>query len=296
MTTQKRARACIFLCASLATFLVPATEPRRRVLLAVDGGDATPIAEIDARGGLHETHVWDNDSVMADDPRAPDRERGRTFYFYRLGAPKGRVQVVRRYAGGVGVAAIVRPVGSRRVDRSLTGLATTAPLTARAARQPSVLTPADARQLDQALTRVLMEKGASRANIKAALLARAAEEDGGTARHAVAGPRTTYLVATLRRTLASQVRDPMNIPGVQGTVILERTGTRYRNVHVDAAWYESVDTLESREYIDHLDIDGNGVPELIFRVNRYEGRDYEVWRRQRDGAWSIALIGGFIGS
>ena len=56
----------------------------------------------------------------------------------------------------------------------------------------------------------------------------------------------------------------------------------------------SGENLSHHAFIDQLDLDQDGVAELVFRIGGYEGSDYAIWRRQ-DGAWRQVFKGAYVG-
>jgi hypothetical protein len=77
--------------------------------------------------------------------------------------------------------------------------------------------------------------------------------------------------------------------------IAEHNGQQYRLTLADVAKDEvelDKDELE-REYVDQLDLDGDGQDEIVTRNLHYEVWDYSVWRLDpRTGSWTSIYNGG----
>lgn len=75
------------------------------------------------------------------------------------------------------------------------------------------------------------------------------------------------------------------------TLIIAEDGERgYRPLH---AWFHGgiVDDVESRALVDAVDLDGEGMPELVVRNAYYESWDYIIYRRVPAG-WMALYRGG----
>lgn len=46
--------------------------------------------------------------------------------------------------------------------------------------------------------------------------------------------------------------------------------------------------------VDVADLDGDGAPEVVIEISRYEGIDYAIYGR-RDGRWQLLFSGGYVG-
>lgn len=63
-----------------------------------------------------------------------------------------------------------------------------------------------------------------------------------------------------------------------------------------ATWYKmgSEATYESRRFVDHIDIDGDGISEVIAQTGYYESTDYSIYKKSK-GVWRSVYQGGHFG-
>ena len=61
-------------------------------------------------------------------------------------------------------------------------------------------------------------------------------------------------------------------------------------------WYKqgSEATYESRRFVDHIDIDGDGVSEVVTTTGYYESTDYSIYKKTK-GVWRSVYQGGHFG-
>jgi len=73
------------------------------------------------------------------------------------------------------------------------------------------------------------------------------------------------------------------------------------NYHTDYVWYfhwadgMSENNTEDMHVVDTLDLDEDGVDEVITSTNGYEGNEYQILKRGRNGKWTIVYNGGGSG-
>lgn len=63
-------------------------------------------------------------------------------------------------------------------------------------------------------------------------------------------------------------------------------------------WSHMTDAYEksgSQEFLGSLDLNGDGVLELVFRIHHYEGSSYEIYQRTQNDGWQILYGGGESG-
>ena len=62
----------------------------------------------------------------------------------------------------------------------------------------------------------------------------------------------------------------------------------------ELTWYhhavEEAD-YEARSFVDQLDLDGDGIDEVISAGHYYEGGDYQIYKKQK-GQWQVIYQGG----
>ena len=65
---------------------------------------------------------------------------------------------------------------------------------------------------------------------------------------------------------------------------------------IGLSWYKqgSEATYESRRFVDHLDLDGDGVSEVIATTAYYESTDFTIYKKTR-GVWRSVYQGGLFG-
>jgi hypothetical protein len=76
-------------------------------------------------------------------------------------------------------------------------------------------------------------------------------------------------------------------------LIVESQNGVYKN---GASWYMkgNEETYESRRFVDHIDIDGDGVSEVIAATSYYESTDYVIYKKVK-GVWRSVYQGGEFG-
>lgn len=76
-------------------------------------------------------------------------------------------------------------------------------------------------------------------------------------------------------------------------LVAEPQGRSFRAAHL---WYhrttpDAEDNTQMQNFVDHLDLDGDGVSEIITRITYYESWDYHIYKR-RGLAWRRIYTGG----
>lgn len=253
---------------------------RDGILFAASAGDSgraamDPIAIV-TPGGLRDPWTVAEDSAFNARYYAP----GTPYAFRVAGLPAGEVAVV----------APEEPVCSERIARA-TATATRA-LPARweglasdvfgaAPREPLLRRATDAEKavLTALLDSIHAARGAEPGRRREARL-------DGLFAAALPGSAAPALVGTSNISVQyerfEQVQSAM--------MVAERQGSAY---HPAFVWYadEREASMQRRALLDALDVDGDGSPELVTRTAYYEGWDYTVLRRTREG-WSEIYQGG----
>lgn len=72
------------------------------------------------------------------------------------------------------------------------------------------------------------------------------------------------------------------------------------NYHTDYLWYFHFDGMsenntEDMQLVDVLDLDEDGIDEVITSTIGYEGNQYQILKRGRNGKWTIVYRGGGSG-
>lgn len=258
-----------------------AGEPR--LLFGVDGGYLTTIARIDGRGRYA-------------DAAAPDSTYAvwRGFHLYRNGAVDGLVQIIDRgEAVGLGMEAQVRRPPATERDQRLSGLASNESLGAGAAVIAAKVSADERRAVERELRTVLGRQRLDRAAVEKALRPYDEEERSGLRTHALdlAGGKR-LLVATAVAAVPPRNADQADTT-LDSVLLLEASGKQYRKVG-EVARETGGDGVESHSFHDALDLDGDGVAELIFRLHQYEGSEYQIWSQQ-SGQWKPIYAGGYVG-
>lgn len=259
-----------------------AGEPR--LLFVVERGYAAPIARIGEDGRYQEADIGAR-------PFPPLRG----LYFFRRGGADGVAQVLDEPILDVSGEAPVRIAPATARGEDVRGLAANfAAVAARPGADAAV--PAGARKAaEEALREGLRQQKVDRAQIERALKARPDHHrDLGVELHAFdAGAAGTVTVATVRWDLPPAAPDAGDT-SVAAAAIVESDGKGgYRAVASQNA-SSGGDVLETPRYFDRLDLDGDGVPELVFQVGQYEGVSYQIWTR-KSGQWKRVYEGSYVG-
>lgn len=254
-----------------------------KLLFVVERGYVAPLARIGEDGRLQDA----GDSARYFPPL-------RGLYFFRNGGADGVAQVLDQALSDVTGEAHVRiaPATARSDDAQ--GLATNFPATA---AKPAVaaVSAAARKAAEDALRASLRQQKVERAQIERALKARPDHErDLGVELHAFeAGSAGPVVVASVVWNLPPAGPD-MGETSVAASAILEGDGKGGYRVVARQGDASGGDALETPRYFDRLDLDGDGVPELIFQVGQYEGVSYQIWSR-KGGQWTRAYEGGYVG-
>lgn len=259
-----------------------------RLLFAVSAGRAVAVARVEDGGGYREI------DTEAEAGYLPVR---RGLHFYRRGGADGVVQVLAQGENvGVGVEAPVRqPPATTRNDR-LDGMATNFVATAQAGAADAAVSGGARKAVESELRAALQREKLDRATIDRALRARPGDDQrGGLVIDAFdAGQAGTVHVATLVWDLPPKSENAVELT-VDAVLVMEADGKGgYRSVGKRVG-QRGGDAVESHRYLDRLDLDGDGVPELIFQVGRYEGTEYQIWTR-KSGQWAPVFQGGYVGA
>lgn len=257
-----------------------------RLLFVVERGYAAPIARIGEDGGYREPELG-----AAARPFPPLRG----LHFFRRGGADGVAQVLDEQILDVSGEAPVRIAPATARDERVRGLA--ANFAAGAARPGTdAAIPAAARKAaDEALRAGLRQQKVVPAQIERALKARPeSPHELGVQLHGFdAGGAGAVTVATVLWSLPPAGPE-QGETSVAAAAILESDGKGGYRVAGSQSDSSAGDALESPRYFDRLDIDGDGVPELIFQVGQYEGMDYQIWSR-KGGQWKRVYQGGYVG-
>ncbi|MGO1071912.1 hypothetical protein [Lysobacter sp. CA199] len=259
-----------------------------RLLFAVDRGRVVALARVEDGGTYRAT------DLEAEAGYYPPR---RGLHFYRRGRADGAVQVLESGESvSIGLEAPVRHSSMTARSDTVVGLAANFALDAKSAGAEAVVSPAARKAIESELRAVLQAEKIERAQIDKALKARPGDEDRGGVQIAAfdAGKLGTLHVATLIWDLPPKSKNALETT-VDVALILESDGKGDLKTAGRLIQQTGGDVVESHHYFDRLDIDGDGVPELIFQVGRYEGVEYQIWTRG-SGQWKSALTGGYVGA
>ncbi len=261
-------------------------------LFVVEQGQVRPLAQPDGRGGYIEAQA-DHHLDRSGSQYFP---QWRSLHFYRRGGADGIVQVIApdRYLEQAGV----RHPPATAIAEDLIGIASNWALPGAAAKAPPAASvPAAARkQAERELESRLRGLKAAPAQIAKALAARPGREQPfGLSLHALApGPRGPIFVATVQ--WEEPVSQPEQIPPVLDAVAVLESDGRGGYVAAGGLAQRTVgDTVKTHAFLDQADLDGDGEPELLFRLDQYEGNSLEIWRR-KDGRWTPVFEGAYVGA
>lgn len=255
-----------------------------KLLFVVERGYAAPVARIGEDGRLQEADA----STRYFPPL-------RGLYFFRRGGADGIAQVLDEALSDVTGEAHVRIAPATARSDQTRGLATNFPATS-AKPAADAAAPAAARKAaEDALRAGLRQQKVERAQIERALKAKPDHErDLGMELHTFeAGSAGPMAIATVVWNLPAPGPD-QGETSVAASAILEGDGKGGYRVVGSQGSTNGGDATESPRFFDRLDLDGDGVPELIFQVGQYEGVDYQVWSR-KGGQWKKAYQGGYVG-
>lgn len=252
---------------------------REGILLSINTGEEgiglDPVALI-TRDGLR--NVWDieDDSVFVRRYYAPGMR-----YAVRVdGVPAGEAAVVRAHEPAcTDRLASARVTLTRTLPAEWKGLASDVFGDAPAQPPLHAVTEAERSVLAVLLDRVHAARGAQPGR------RREAEIDALYA-VTVDGVAAPVLVGTSSIRFANGALEQVQ----SAMVVAERREGAYRPVYV---WYEDQEEgdMQRRTLRDVLDMDGDGVPELVARTTYYESWDYTVLRRGA-GGWTEIYQGG----
>lgn len=255
-----------------------------KLLFVVERGYAAPIARIGEDGRYQEADAGS---------RYFPPLRG--LHFFRRGGADGVAQVLDEQILDVSGEAPVRIAPATARSEDVHGLAANfAAVAARPGADAAV--PAAARKTaEDALGAGLRQQKVERAQIQRALKAKPDHQrDAGMELHAFdAGAAGTVVVATVRWDLPAASPDAGET-SVAAAAILESDGKGGYRAVASQSDSSGGDALETPRYFDRLDLDGDGVPELIFQVGQYEGVSYQIWTR-KSGQWKRVYEGGYVG-
>lgn len=272
-------------------------------LFAVEGGRASAVAIVDFAAGSDDAstpkHLQFRDASTWTPPGtkeglSPFLLPWRGLHFYRRGGVDGVVQVLEAPRGdAIEQSAPVRhPPATARED-ALLGLASNRAVTQAAA--PSLAAPGRSERglMDRFLREALKRERIPARAISALLAAGPDDENGGVQRYALAASGKPILLVTASWLLPARSEEA-ETPVLDAVLILEADGRGTYRVSHRLVQTTSGEGLSQHGFIDQLDLEQDGVPELFFNVGQYEGHAYEIWRCE-DKAWKVVFKGAYEG-
>lgn len=266
-------------------------------LFAVEDGLVNAVAIVQAAGAgqplqFHDAAEWTPPGGSAN--TSPYLLRHRGLHFYRRGGADGVVQILEApTAEAIGFFAPVRHPPAVARELALDGVASNQVVTTIPAPPAAAPSRAGRGAIDRELRAALKREGLPARTISALLAAPADADAGGVQRVALPASGKPILLATAnwRLPAASTDADP---PLLDAVLLLEADGKGAYRVTHRLVQQTAGENLAHHVFIDQLDLDQDGVPELLFRVGSHEGSDYEIWRRGDDG-WKPVFKGAYVG-
>ena len=208
-------------------------------------------------------------------------EKGRQFALYVDGQRHGdvRIEMAKEHQCN-SAAALVVPIPAS-VSKKVTGLATNAPEARPRSGHRRDPTPAERTIAVQAATREFL-----RNNVSRSLMTRI-QLDHLTAVEVGNGEAPTVVGSFFIRT-STERHDLFLILQVAPGASIQYS--RYGQT-TDLADFKD---HESISFVDHLDVNGDGTDEIVLEINGYEAEKYEMYARQRE-KWYRVAIGGEVG-
>ena len=258
-----------------------------RLLFVVHRGYAAPIARLGEDGRYLEPDLDTATSTLK--PR-------RGLHFFRSGGADGVAQVLDEGSLDVSGEAPVRVAPMTARADEVNGLATNFPAAGDKTRADAAVPAAARKAAETALRAAMQQQKVDRAQIDRAFKARPdgdRQRDGLQLHSFDAGAAGAVTVATMVWDLPSP--DPQSVETtVDALAIVESDGKGGYRVVARQGGQSGGDSMESHRYFDRLDLDGDGLPELIFQVGQYEGVSYQIWSR-KSGQWKAVYKGGYVG-
>jgi hypothetical protein len=261
-------------------------------LFVVEDGLVNALAIVDGPGRFRDAEQWA--PAGAKPGTSPYLLPWRSLHFYRGGGADGVVQVLQApSAEAIGFFSPVRHPPAVMREPTLDGIASNVQVTTAAAPAPVAPSRTERSGIDRELRQSLKRERVPARAVSSLLSAPADSEQGGVRRLVLPASGKPMLLVTAHWRLPAASTD------VEGelldvVLLLEADGKGTYRVTHRLVQKTVGDGIAHHDFIDQLDVDQDGVAELIFRVGGYEGSDYEIWRRV-EGKWTQVFKGAYVG-
>jgi hypothetical protein len=260
------------------------------LIFAVDNGMLSPFAAL-GENGLVPVEQQINDAL----PNAEQKEsvyfrQGRGVNFYQRGAFAGKLRVspIEKISCQLDIAGALDINGNALDDRVI-GLASNQALVQPKGNQALPMNAKQAEIMDTLLRKGLKTKGVNKQTIAQLLqLIRSDNQDNNVQGFAISSGKENH--EWLLTSYEAEIKEDNKM--YYGFLIAEKTSaTSYRMMHFDHQQTTTVENYGSLRFLDYLDLDQDGMNELIFIGYGFESWRYEAWSL-KDKKWKRAAFGG----
>ncbi|QSX78619.1 SH3 domain-containing protein [Agrilutibacter solisilvae] len=263
-------------------------------LFAVEDGMVNAVAIIEGPDRFRDASTWTPPGTRGAPDTSPFLLPWRGLHFYRRGGADGVVQVLQAPAAeAIGFFSPVRHPPATAREATLQGLASNRVVTSAEAPVAAAPSRSERSHLDRALRAALKRERVPAKAISALFAAGPNDERGGVERHVLAASGKPILLITANWRLPAPAAD-QEPPLLDAVLLMEADGKGNYKVTHRLVQKTVGDAIAHHDFVDQLDLDQDGVAELVFRVGHYEGHDYEIWRCDGE-AWKTVFQGAYTG-
>jgi hypothetical protein len=264
------------------------------LIFAVDNGMLSPFAAV-GQNGLMPAESQYNENLPNAEQRVPPYFRSaRALNFYQRGAAAGKLRVkqIEKIACESDAAGALDIEGSVLNDR-VVGLASNQALPQ---PDPNHAMAPNAKQnlaIDMLLRKGLKANGVKKQKITELLQAiQIADQDNSVQRFVISSGKTNreWLLTSFAIELREGNRDATAM--YYGFLVAEKTqDNTYRTMHFDSERTGTGENYGALRFLDYLDLDQDGINEIVFVGYGFEAWWYEAWSF-KNKQWKRAAFGG----